>query len=236
MEVRILFDKQALNKDLYTGWGISILINGSILFDTGENGEWLLHNMQQLDIKIDSLKSIVISHDHWDHTGGIYEILKRKELKVYGCPHFSKEFINRIQHLGAEFIGADKFIKISEGIFLSGEILGQYTGGSIAEQALIIKTEKGISVLTGCSHPGIINMLEYVNRQLPKERFYSVIGGLHLIEHDHRVVRMILEKFKRLEVRRVGITHCSGKGAEDIFQSEYKDDFITVRVGQTIEL
>jgi 7,8-dihydropterin-6-yl-methyl-4-(beta-D-ribofuranosyl)aminobenzene 5'-phosphate synthase len=251
MQVKILFDKEALNRNLYTGWGISFLIENRILFDTGENGEWLINNIQQLGLEIDRLQAIVISHDHWDHTGGLWEILKRKKLKVYGCPNFSQEFKIRVRDLGSEFIGLNRVTKISprnssnirrdpamagQGIYLTGEIPGLYAGTDIAEQAVIIKTANGLSVLTGCSHPGVIKILKKIKSEFPKQKLYLVVGGFHLIEQDARLIKIIVDEFRKLQVNQVGPTHCTGKEAEEIFKAEYKNDFISIRVGQILEV
>ena len=68
MKVKVLFDKVAGKKELITGWGVSFLIGDEVLFDTGENGEWLVKNIRELKVDIDKIKAVVISHDHWDHT------------------------------------------------------------------------------------------------------------------------------------------------------------------------
>jgi 7,8-dihydropterin-6-yl-methyl-4-(beta-D-ribofuranosyl)aminobenzene 5'-phosphate synthase len=236
MQIRILFDKASLDKSLYTGWGISFLIDNQILFDTGENGEWLINNLQRMRVDINRIQAIAISHDHWDHTGGLWEILKRRQLKVYGCPNFSAEFKSRVKHAGSEFSGLQKLTKVSEGIFLSGEILGSYAGADIAEQAVIIKTEKGVSVLTGCSHPGVIKILERVKIEFPEEKLYTVAGGFHLLEQGRKMAGIVVEQFKKMQVSKAGPTHCSGPEAEKIFKAEYNEDFIPVKVGQTIEV
>jgi len=83
MQIKVLFNKDALNKKFHTGWG-SFLIGEKILFDTGERGDWLLENIESLKVDIDKIEVIVISHDHWDHTGGLWVLLEKKRFKVYG--------------------------------------------------------------------------------------------------------------------------------------------------------
>ena len=105
MRIKVIFDKGALDKNLCTGWGVSFLVDDKILFDTGENGEWLLKNMRSLGVEIKKIEAVVISHDHWDHWGGLWEILKEKKgLKVYSCPGFSKEFKDKAKEAQAELI------------------------------------------------------------------------------------------------------------------------------------
>ncbi len=231
-----MFDKEAINRSLHTGWGVSFLIDDRILFDTGENGQWLIANMQRLGLETDAIQAIIISHDHWDHTGGLWEMLKKKKLKVYGCPNFSEEFKRKVEDLNSEFMEVDKLTRVSPGIYVSGQILGHYAGAGIAEQAVIIKSPKGISVLTGCSHPGIIKILEEIKSKFPGEKFYLVAGGFHLIDRDARLIKIMVEEFKKMGVTKAGPTHCTGKEAVKIFNDEYREDFISIRVGQTLEV
>lgn len=237
MRVKVLFDKEALNKNLRTGWGVSFLIDNKILFDTGEKGEWLLKNMQILGIGIEAIEAVAISHDHWDHAGGLWKILAlNKGLRVYACPHFSPGFKEKVKEAQGELIEADKLKEISEDVFTSGEIPGSYHGNDMPEQALFVKTENGISVITGCAHPGIVKILEKAKEAFPDNAIYSALGGFHLIEDDKRAIKIVAAKFKEMGVRKAGPTHCSGKGAEDIFKEVYGDDFIAVKAGEVLDV
>ena len=141
MQIKILFDSKAIDKIFFTGWGLSYLIDGQYLFDTREKPGLLLKNMAQMKISPRDLKAVVISHDHWDHRGGLWDLLKvRPGLKVYSCPNFSKRFKNRVRSYDGQLIERDKFTPISKNMYISGEIKGKYALRCIPEQALVLKT------------------------------------------------------------------------------------------------
>lgn len=237
MKIKILFDKAALDSGFLTGWGFSCLIDDKTLFDTGEEGSSLLSNIKNLKIDINKIDSIVISHDHWDHTGGLWDVLSQNlGIKVFACPKFSNGFKEKVFKLKGSLIENSGFKSISKDIFVTGEISGEYAGAYMPEQALIVKTDKGISVVTGCAHPGIVKILEKVKENLPEEKIYLVIGGFHLMDKDSRFIKSIIERFQGLEVQNVAPTHCSGIEAEEIFKAAYRDHFISVKSGQTIEV
>ena len=237
MKVKILFDKDTKDKKLHTGWGVSFLVDEKILFDTGENGHWLVENIKRLQMDINKIKAVVISHDHWDHQGGLWELLKkRKGLTVYACPNFSVEFKDKVKRLKGKLKETKKITEISKDIFITGEIAGEYKGKYMPEQALVVKTDKGISVITGCAHPGIIKMLNTVKRNFPKEDIYAVLGGFHLMDKDKMLIEIIADEFKKIGVKKAGATHCSGPRAEEIFKLKYKKDFLPVKVGKEIQV
>jgi 7,8-dihydropterin-6-yl-methyl-4-(beta-D-ribofuranosyl)aminobenzene 5'-phosphate synthase len=237
MKIKVLFDKLALDERLQTGWGVSFLVDDKILFDTGENGQWLLKNMQAMDVDLENIESIVISHDHMDHTGGLWDVLgKRNSLKVYSCPNFSKEFKEQVKVKGAELVESDRLTKISDNTFITGEIQGAYKGKYMPEQAIVLKTGNGLSIITGCAHPGVLKIVEKVKARFPDDRIYLVLGGFHLKNSDKRAIEIVAESFKKIGVMKAGPTHCSGDVAEDIFKRFYKKDFVSIRVGQNIEV
>jgi len=237
MRIKILFDKTSENKKLHTGWGVSFLIDDKILFDTGEKGEWLLQNIRSLGVGIDKIEAVIISHDHWDHWGGLWELLKKKKgLMVYACPNFSAEFKNKVIQFKGALKETKKMAEIVDDIFVTGEIAGEYKAEYMAEQALVVRTDKGISVITGCAHPGIIKMVEKVTSEFKDYHIYSVIGGFHLMDKDTRIVKLIADKFKKMNIEKVGPTHCSGKTAQDLFKKIYGPDFIDIKVGQSLDI
>ena len=237
MKIKVLFDKDTLKNNLRTGWGVSFLVDGKILFDTGEKGEWLLENMRILGVDINEIEAVVISHDHWDHWGGLWDLLKcKKGMRVYICPNFSREFKDKANKLGANVIEAEKLTQILPNIFSTGEITGAYHGTSMPEQAVLLKTANGITVITGCAHPGILKIVEKAKIKFPHEPVYLVLGGFHLMESDNRTTEIVVEGFKKMGIKKVGPTHCTGRTATELFKKEYKDNFVEVKVGKIIEV
>jgi 7,8-dihydropterin-6-yl-methyl-4-(beta-D-ribofuranosyl)aminobenzene 5'-phosphate synthase len=237
MEIRVLFDKYTTAKNVHTGWGVAFLINGHILFDTGENGQWLIHNMETMGVSVEQIDTVVISHDHWDHTGGLWALLERKaEMTVYCCPGFSTKFKQKVERLGAKLVQAAAVTEIARNIFVSGEIAGAYKGTSIAEEALVICSAERSAIITGCAHPGIIKMIEKISGSFPKQRVSFVMGGFHLIQESTVGVMNIVEEFKQHGVERVAPTHCTGEDAERIFKSAYGKNFRKVVVGETVRI
>ena len=237
MEIKIIFDNTSLNEKFIPGWGFSCLIDKNILFDTGEQWGFMHKNMISLDIDFCKIEKVVISHDHWDHTGGLWGLLEKTEgIDVYGCPGFSEDFKKKVVSSRTNLILADRLTEVRKSIFTTGEIAGNYKGSFIAEQALLIKKEDGIIIITGCSHPGIVTIIKEIKKSFPEEKINLVFGGFHLMGKDDREVELIVEKLKVLKVEKVGPTHCTGYEAREIFERAYKENFIEITAGKTFEV
>lgn len=236
MQIRIVFDSFGLNNKFLTGWGVSYLIDGKILFDAGDKSRSLFRNMENMGVEVSNLKTVVISHDHWDHRGGLWGILKENPtMKVYACPNFSKRFKNKVKSYGVQLIEVDKFTSISKNVYTTGEIGGRYAFKYMPEQALVLKTPKGVTILIGCAHPGIVKVIENVKQNI-SGNIYFVLGGFHLRGKHKKTIIPIVNRFKQLGIKRIAPTHCTGKNAIALFKKEYGNDFIEVRVGQAIEV
>ncbi len=236
MYVKVLSDNKA-RRGLKPDEGFSCLVDGKILFDTGEASTSLVENMDRMMVPTSELEGVVLSSERWDHTGGLWEILKRKKgLKVCVGPSFSEKFKKCVEELGGELIVVEEPIEISENIFVTGEIKGREKGEDIFEQALVIKGDKGLSVIAGCSRPGIMNVLSYARDKMGADDMYMVFGGFHLDGMNRDEINTVISDMKALGVKKAGPTHCSGEKARRMFSGQYHDDFVPIKAGHIIHL
>jgi 7,8-dihydropterin-6-yl-methyl-4-(beta-D-ribofuranosyl)aminobenzene 5'-phosphate synthase len=236
MEIKILFDSKGVNRKFRIGWGISYLINGQVLFDTGERSSYLFRNMDSMGINISDIKSVVISHDHWDHINGLWDILReRPGLDIYVCSGFSKEVRNKLEKYKCTIIEAESFMRIADGIYTTGQIEGMYNMNYIAEQALVLETDRGLTIVTGCAHPGIIKIVEYVTDNI-KNNIHLIMGGFHLLKKSVSEIKDINSTFQQLGIEHIGPSHCTGEEAIGIFKESYKTHCIDIQVGKIIEV
>lgn len=226
--------EEAKSLGLKNDWGFSCLINTGnekILFDTGADGKILIENMKKLNINPESINLVVISHDHYDHYGGLSDFLEQNnKVKVYipSSLHRTREVA---KNAGAEIFETDNPTKITENAYTTGRL-----GTTIEEQSLVIKTKKGLVIITGCSHPGIINIIESVKKQFVHEKIHLVLGGFHLFQKNVSELENIVNSFRELEVQKVAPCHCSGDQARKLFKEEYGDDFIENGVSKVINI
>lgn len=212
MKITILYDNTKFINQLESDWGFAALIeaeNHNILFDAGGNGRILLGNMEKLSIDPYIIDTIFISHHHFDHIGGLSEFLNvNNEVTL-----FSPESFRGVKNVRKN-IYIDKSQQLYENIYTTGQLEN-------IEQSLIIKSEKGLVIIVGCSHPGLDSIVEAA------EKFgevFAIIGGFH----GYR-------KFKTLDrVKYFYPAHCTkySQKIKDIFP----DKFMETGVGRVIEI
>lgn len=212
MKVTILYDNTVFEGNLKPDWGFSALVEVDnaprILFDTGDNGRILLSNMEKLQIDPDSIDEVFISHPHHDHVGGLSDFLAQNdEVKLWVPPSFSAPQVKK----GVVAIPEPK--QIHENIYSTGELSG-------IEQSLAVKTDKGIVVIAGCSHPPMKLILETASQF---GELYGIIGGLHGTKPEY---------LKGLEL--ICATHCTQYKEE--IKSRYPNKWVEGGAGKIIEI
>nr|QNO57385.1 7,8-dihydropterin-6-methyl-4-(beta-D-ribofuranosyl)-aminobenzene-5'-phosphate synthase [Methanosarcinales archaeon ANME-1 ERB7] len=212
MKVTIIFDNTVYKEGLQADWGFSALVEveniPKILFDTGGNGEILLSNMKKLGIDPKSIDEVFISHSHFDHTGGLLAFLsENNQVKVWVPPSF------RGVKNAKEVVPIEGPTKLYEGIYSIGELEG-------IEQSLCVKTQKGIVVVVGCSHPRMENILKAA---FQFGKVYGIIGGLHGTQP---------EALEDLDL--ICATHCTQHKAE--IKKLYPEQYIEGGAGKVIEI
>ena len=224
-----VYDNYQVNPELITDWGFATIIKTPqelILFDTGGDSKILLSNMKKLGINPSSIKKVVISHIHSDHLGGLKGFLERNSNVTVFIPNsFPQSIKNMIIQKGAKFAEISVPRKISDFVYTTGEIYGPPE-----EQALIIDSKKGLIIITGCAHPGIVNVVKRAKGLMKKDKVYLVLGGFH-----HPPISCVKE-FKELGIEKVAPSHCTGDSVREAFREEYKEDFIEYGVGKVIEI
>jgi 7,8-dihydropterin-6-yl-methyl-4-(beta-D-ribofuranosyl)aminobenzene 5'-phosphate synthase len=171
MKLKIAYDNEA-KPGFEKGWGFSCLIeleDEKILFDTGWDGNVLLSNLEKLGVRPEEIKRVVISHAHWDHLGGLPHI-RRQDLQVYVPQSFSKRLRGELASR-FDLHEVKDAQQIREGVWTTGEL-----GKGIKEQALVLKTSKGLVVVVGCSHPGVRNIFSVASKF---GKIWGVVGGMH---------------------------------------------------------
>ena len=257
--------------------GFSALIEtdqGNYLFDTG-SGRSVVKNSLELNKDLRTVKRIFLSHGHFDHSGGLPEVLKVKgEVDVHAHPDIfldrihlirenekeTRKFIGLpykkkyLESLGADFIFNTGFTEVQKGIFLTGEIprktlfekpdptlFSEIEGKSVQDrfsddQSLILETGKGLILILGCAHSGLINIIHHVIHKTGRERFYAIVGGTHLDFLTPNQLEETIEVLKKMEIERIGAAHCTGMRAAFRLSQEFGDRFFYGHVGSGLEI
>ena len=175
-EVKVVFDDNQGEEEFIQGQGFSVLIynyftDSFLLFDTGSDGDSLVHNIEKSDIEISAIKKVIISHNHQEHSGGLEKIYNNNhDIEIY-VPIENLITYNR-KYSEAEVIGISEFTEIDTNIYSTGQ-LGTY----LKEQALLLKTfDDEIIVIVGCCHPGLDEIISMAKSLGPVK---AIVGGFH---------------------------------------------------------
>ncbi len=217
-----------------TGWGNACLIRGpgcAVLFDTGGDGDSLLQNLEEVGISPSGIKYVVVSHEHDDHTGGLWAFLQanRKAL-VFAPASFSQAFRSRVRAAGARLVSVKGPGRICEGVYSTGEMRGRKW-----EQSLALRTAQGLVILTGCAHPGIANIVERCVRVL-KDKPHLALGGFHLKDVPGSEIDGVIARLRKTGLDRVAPNHCTGASASRRIRAAWGEGFIETGCGASLTI
>jgi 7,8-dihydropterin-6-yl-methyl-4-(beta-D-ribofuranosyl)aminobenzene 5'-phosphate synthase len=132
---------------------------------------------------------------------------------------------------GAEVEEVSEAKGLFTGVSTTGEL-----GNGIKEQSLIVTSSQGLVVITGCAHPGVVNIVRKAKDMMAEKPVYLVIGGFHMSGASTHQIQSVIEGFRQLGVRKVAPCHCSGDETRKLFREEYGEDYIDTGAGKTITL
>jgi len=229
----ILYDNYIHDSSGWAEWGFSCLIEiegTTILFDTGGEPEVLRHNIEAFNVDVSEIDCIVLSHEHWDHIGGMEVILSESPgLPVYLPEDTPYHVTSTVRSLGGECIELENSTRICDSIATTMTL-----EGPPQEQALMIRTQDGIILVTGCSHPGVHNLARNAYEIMGVE-IQLVIGGFHLGGASEATLNGICDELDEIGVEIISATHCTGDEAREYFRERYGEDFVESGVGFHLE-
>ena len=232
LRMTILYDNYAYLDGTQTDWGFACLIEGTektILFDTGTKPDILFHNIEKMNVNLDEVDVIVISHDHGDHTGGLLSVLdKNPDVTVYLPRSTPPGFVRNVEAKGAGVVLVRESVSVCSCVYSTGEM-----GVSIKEQSLVLKTKQDIVVITGCAHPGIVEIVEKA-REIIDDDISFVFGGFHLMSHSDEAVQDIIGRFRELGIKKCGATHCTGDRQIELFKDAFGEDYVRMGTGRIL--
>lgn len=253
------------------GWAVFIETDqGNFLFDTGQ-GKSIVNNAQYFNKDLSTIKGIIISHHHIDHTGGLLGVLEQiDKVKVYSHPSlFKNSYVidegkqrnigipfrrEILESRGAQFKFNTNFREIVLGLMLSGEIprLTEFEKGSkrfllktkegyaqdliFDDQTLIVNTEKGLIIILGCSHSGMINIINHIIDKTGQNHIRTIIGGTHLGPASEETKEKTVQALKKFDIEKIGVSHCTGLETSMRLFQEFRDRFFFCNVGSIIDI
>lgn len=248
--------------------GTAVLVktdNESLLFDVGYNVKQeeispLLHNLKTLGLSLEDIDALAISHNHADHVGGYCFRDNRIELTkgdvdLGGMPIYTPVPLT-CETAAPQTVEGPALI--TKEIASTGPLAEQmFIPGKLYEQSLLVNLRgKGLVLISGCGHPGIINMVESAQK-VTGIPVYAVVGGLHLYytqpasgiwgnifgssklfcrNPGREEVTAIIDRLKELGVKKAYISpHDADRPTLDIFAEKFGPDFEVLKAGHPVK-
>ncbi|RZN73374.1 MAG: MBL fold metallo-hydrolase [Candidatus Methanolliviera hydrocarbonicum] len=256
-------------------WGLSILVEADdykILLDTGASIS-AVHNAELMGIDLSGVDKIVLSHGHFDHTGGLRDVLRKMKKKVEIIAHpdaWASKYVrigkgpyvyggipfqrDELESLGASFNLTREPVWITENIVTSGEIPMTNEYEKIDpilyvkeknefrpdplwdDQAIFVKDKKGLIIILGCAHRGIINTVNHAKKLTGVEKIHTIVGGTHLMGSSEDRLGFTVAELKASGIQCLGVSHCTGMAIAVKLAQVFGDKFFFNNAGTITEI
>ena len=226
MEITILFDNHNPDGGTRSLWGFAAYVDThKLLFDTGSNGRVLLQNMKALGIDVRQIEYLFLSHEHWDHIGGVDSVLEANpNLTIFAPNSLSKNMIADLRTQAKEVIVCDAHPRpLIPGLYSTG------VRGKTPEHALLIDGDTP-TLITGCGHEGIDAIADTAATLLDKP-LRAAIGGFHLHSTPTAATESIIDTLKKHGITQVLPTHCTGEKAIGMFEEAFGEWYVSGGIG-----
>jgi 7,8-dihydropterin-6-yl-methyl-4-(beta-D-ribofuranosyl)aminobenzene 5'-phosphate synthase len=233
IRITVLYDNVGHRPDLAADWGFSCLVEGTaapILFDTGGAAQVLQANLAVLGIDLSPVGAVFISHAHHDHAGGMAAVLADGKPRTFFLPASMAAFVSKeLERRGQSVVAVKEPAAVTADSFSTGQM-----DSFIAdEHALVVRTDRGLIVVSGCAHPGIEHLAAQA-RSAGGDDILLVMGGFHLMNHAPADIQHVISSLKKLGTAFVAPSHCTGDPARRLFAEAFGDGFIDSGVGCVI--
>ena len=271
IRITTLVENTASEAGLLAEHGLSFWIEYAdkrILFDTGQSNI-LIQNAKVLGINLAEADAVILSHGHYDHTGGLAAVLDiATKAKIYLHPAAIEPKFSR-KAFGADSIGmpdsARKAIgnrrviwtetptQIFPGVTITGQVPRinnfENVGGPffldqncqkpdelLDDQTLFIESQRGLVIVFGCAHSGVVNILHRIADLSEKKLFYAALGGMHLLRASKERIEQTEAVFREYNLQKIGPAHCTGSNAIKKFKTAFPNRYFVCSVGTQIDL
>ncbi len=234
LKITVVYDNWSYTPGMSTDWGFACLVQGlqqTLLFDSGRIASTFMSNLNKLGIDHQRIHTAFVSHEHHDHIGGLPKLLQTSPgMQVYLHASFSSGYKKLLRSRNAQVVEMGSPGIICTHAASTGEMRSRIKN----EHSLVVRTDKGAIVITGCAHPGILDIVQRA-RSLTNQDILLVMGGFHLLHDSTRSIRQIIDGFQQAGVRYVAPSHCSGGEAIQLFAEAYGKRYIRSGAGRVID-